>query len=83
MAKPIATVAALALFTGGTFLAPPLFWVFAAFAFGAYHFMLEQFSNADNVERFRKTLADAEANFNRANVDGNIAQVMELFMKQS
>jgi DNA-binding helix-hairpin-helix protein with protein kinase domain len=60
---------ALGVFVGGCFMAPALFWIFGIAAVAAYHFTLKQFSNDEQVEQFRKILSDAEANFNRANVD--------------
>jgi DNA-binding helix-hairpin-helix protein with protein kinase domain len=69
MANPIAVAAALVVFVGGSFLAPALFWIFGIAAVVAYNFALKALSNAGHVERFRKVLSDAEANFNRANAD--------------
>ena len=69
LAIPVAMAVALAVFAGGCYFLPVLFWVFGFAAFAAYKFTLNQLSNADAVERFRKTAADAEANFNRAESD--------------
>jgi DNA-binding helix-hairpin-helix protein with protein kinase domain len=72
MANSLAVVAALAVFAGGCFLAPVLFWIFGFVAFAAYNLTLKQLSNADEVERFRKILSDGEENFNRANADWQV-----------
>jgi DNA-binding helix-hairpin-helix protein with protein kinase domain len=72
MANQIALAAALALFAGGSFLVPALFWVFAIVAVAAYNITLKRLSNVDSIERFRKILADAEARFDQAKSDWNI-----------
>jgi DNA-binding helix-hairpin-helix protein with protein kinase domain len=72
MANPLAVVAAVAVFVGGCFLAPALFWIFGFVAVGLYNFTFKQLSNADQVERFQKILSDAEQNFNRANSDWQV-----------
>jgi DNA-binding helix-hairpin-helix protein with protein kinase domain len=69
MAKLISLAVGLAVFVGGCFLAPALFWIFGFVAVAAYNFMVKQFSNAPHVERCRKVLSDAEAIFNHANAD--------------
>jgi DNA-binding helix-hairpin-helix protein with protein kinase domain len=72
MANPFAVVAALAVFVGGCFLAPVLFWIFGIAAVLVYNFTLKQLSSADQAEQFRKILSDAEQNFNRANADWQV-----------
>jgi len=79
MANPIAVGVALAVFGGGCFLVPALFWVFAIAAVTAYNITLNQLSSADHIERFRKTLSDAEAQFNRANSDWQLRAGDEVF----
>jgi hypothetical protein len=72
MANSLAVVVALAVFSGGCFLAPVLFWIFGFVAFAAYNFILKQLSNAEQAERFRKILSDAEERFNRGNSDWQV-----------
>jgi DNA-binding helix-hairpin-helix protein with protein kinase domain len=69
MAPAIAIAVGFVVFIGGCFFAPALFWIFGIAALAAYNLTLKQFSNAQQVERFRKALSDAEANFSRANSD--------------
>ena len=69
LATPIAFAVGLAVFVGGCFLAPALFWIFGIAAVAAYNLTLKRFSTAEHVERFKNVLSGAEANFNRANAD--------------
>lgn len=69
LANLISWAVGLVVFVGGSYMLPALFWIFGVFGVMAYKVVLKQFSNAEHIERFRKILLDAEANFNRANYD--------------
>lgn len=69
LANPIALAVGLAVFIGGTFMLPALFWIFGLVGFAAYSFVLKQFSKAEHIERFKKVLSDAETNFKRVTSD--------------
>jgi DNA-binding helix-hairpin-helix protein with protein kinase domain len=79
-AKPTAVVIAWAIFLGGTFAFPPLFWVFAGAGFFAYNFLIKQFSNGDQVSQFRTVLLEAERNFSRASSDWQSRTGSEAFI---
>jgi DNA-binding helix-hairpin-helix protein with protein kinase domain len=68
-AKPLAALIGGAIFLGGTFAFPPVFWIFAGAGIVAYNFLVKQFSNDDQVFSFRSALMEAERNFDRANSD--------------
>jgi hypothetical protein len=68
-AKVIAFLTAAAVFLGGTFVLPPLFWVFAAAAFFVHGAVEKRLSNADEISRFRSTMFEAEGTFSQAAAD--------------
>jgi DNA-binding helix-hairpin-helix protein with protein kinase domain len=79
-AKPAAAIIGLAIFLGGTFAFPPVFWIFAGAGIVAYNFLAKQFSNDDQVLSFRAALMEAERNFNRANSDWQSRAGSETFL---
>jgi DNA-binding helix-hairpin-helix protein with protein kinase domain len=69
LATPTAVAIALAVFIGGTYLVPVLFWIFGFAAFAAYNFAHKKLANIEQVHQFRSAVLIAEANFNRANAE--------------
>jgi DNA-binding helix-hairpin-helix protein with protein kinase domain len=69
MAKPFALVIGLVVSIGVCLMHPALFWIAGIGAAIAYNFTLKRLSNAEHVEKFRRVLFEAEANYNRANSD--------------
>ena len=79
-AKPAAALIGWAIFLGGTFAFPAVFWIFAGAGIVAYNFLVKQFSNDDQVSAHKSALMEAERNFNRANSDWQSRAGSEAFL---
>jgi DNA-binding helix-hairpin-helix protein with protein kinase domain len=80
LATPAATLIGLAIFLGGSFAFPQVFWIFAGAGIFAYNFLAKQFSNDGRVSPFRSALIEAERNFDRANSDWQSRAGSETFV---
>jgi DNA-binding helix-hairpin-helix protein with protein kinase domain len=68
-AKFAAILVAVAVFLGGSFALPPLFWLFAIGAFFTHGFLAKYFSNDEEITRFRSRMFEAERIFSQATTD--------------
>ena len=68
-AKFIAILIAAAVFLGGTFVLPPLFWAFAIAAFFVHGVVERKLSNAEEIARFKNAMFEAEGRLSQAIAD--------------
>jgi DNA-binding helix-hairpin-helix protein with protein kinase domain len=68
-AKVAAILIAASVFLGGTLVLPPLFFFFGIAAFFVHGFLDKQFSNAEEIARFKNTLFEAERKSSQATAD--------------
>jgi DNA-binding helix-hairpin-helix protein with protein kinase domain len=68
-AKVAPILIASAVFLGGSIALPPLFFIFAIAAVFIHGFVVKQFSNAEEISRFRNIMFEAERKSSQATTD--------------